>query len=371
MNSALFNVPYSKPGRTARQTFDWALANARVADEVGFTEMLVAEHATQLWENIPNPELVIAAAAVQTKRIKFAPMAHLLPHHHPAQLAIMVGWLSQILEGRYFLGVGAGAFPESAMLHGLPEDMSENPERVRESLEIMERIWKREPFKHVGKYYKAGFPEDPLKKSGADTEHLAHLLSDFSPYGGSLEVVVSGISPNSPSIKFAGARGYHPISVFTGATTLANHWEVYQQSALANGHTPDRRHHRVSADIFVAETDKEARRLALNGPIGYCWEHYLLPLYMRFNLLDSHIADKKVNKADIDLEWLCDNVWIVGSPATVREKIEALMDKTTGGWGTMLMPMYDAMDEPEPWFNSLKLFAQEVTPKINLPFKMS
>lgn len=366
MDSALIDIPYTRPGRTARQTFDWALANARVADEAGVTEMMIAEHATQLWENIPSPELVIAAAATQTKRIRFAPMAHLLPNHHPSNLAIMVGWLSQVLEGRYFLGVGAGAYPDSALVHGIPPDMSESAARVRESLEIMEKIWKREPFKHVGKFYKAGFPEDPRDHDPNST----HLLSDFSPWGGKIEIAVSGLSLNSPSIKFAGEMGYKPVSFFSGAAVLKNHWQTYEQAALANSHTPHRKSHRVSLDIFVADTDKEARRLALNGPIGYCWEHYLLPLYKRFNLLASHIADSGAHESDVNLEWLCDNMWICGSPATVREKVEALMDKT-GGWGTLMMPVHDFSDDPEPWFQSVQLFAQEVAPKIKLPFKMS
>jgi len=159
MDSGIIHIPYMRPERTSRQTFDWALENARQADQAGFTEFMVAEHATQKWECIPNPELVIAAAAVQTERIKFAPMAHLLPHHHPAGLAIQVGWLSQILEGRYFLGIGAGAYPQASYLHGI-EDIENNPARVRESLEIMEKIWKREPFFQKGQFWSAGYPEE-------------------------------------------------------------------------------------------------------------------------------------------------------------------------------------------------------------------
>ena len=152
MESGLIHIPYMRPERSSRETFDWALANAREADKAGFTEFMVAEHATQKWECIPTPELVIAAAAVQTERIKFAPMAHLLPHHHPAGLAIQVGWLSQILEGRYFLGIGAGAYPQASLLHGI-EDLSTNPARVRESLEIME---KKSPELTLGKITTTG-----------------------------------------------------------------------------------------------------------------------------------------------------------------------------------------------------------------------
>jgi len=162
METGLIFHPYMRPGRTAKQTFDWGIQTAVQADSVGIDSMMISEHASQVWENIPNPELIIAAAALQTQNIKFAPMAHILPHQHPAKLATMIGWLSQILEGRYFLGIGAGAYPQASYMHGIKNAGQSNTatggnetvslnDMVRESLSIMEKIWKREPFFYEGK----------------------------------------------------------------------------------------------------------------------------------------------------------------------------------------------------------------------------
>src|ERR1700727_2943660 len=87
LDTGLVHIPFDRPTRTARQTFDWAYENAIHADQSGMTEMMIAEHATQAWECIPNPELVIAAAARDTENIKFAPMAHLLAYHNAATLS--------------------------------------------------------------------------------------------------------------------------------------------------------------------------------------------------------------------------------------------------------------------------------------------
>jgi len=360
MECGLIHIPYSRPGRTARQVFDFAVDVAKEADTVGFTEMMITEHATQLWENVPSPELVISAAARETSRIKFAPMAHLLPHHHPAQLAIQVGWLSQVLEGRYFLGVGAGAYRNAAILHGLRDDMSENAEMVRESLYIMERVWKREPFRFEGKFWKAGFPEEPEVKEKGDE---SHRLADHSPWQGKLEIAVTGLSKNSPSIRFAGERGYSPVSIFSGSSVLKTHWDTYSAAALENGHTPDRSRYRVSQEVYVADTDKEAKRRAINGPMGYCWEHYLLPIYKRFGLIDGFVEDAGSHISDVNLDWLAEHVWIVGSASTVREKLERLFNYT-GGWGVLQVQTHDYMDDPGPWFESLRQIAQEVAPRI-------
>ena len=195
METGLIFHPYMRPGRTAKQTFEWGVQSAVACDKVGFTSMMISEHASQVWENIPNPELIMAAAALQTKKIKFAPMAHLLPHQHPAKLAIMVGWLSQILEGRYFLGIGAGAYPLASYIHGIKngEDTKFLNEMVRESLTIIEKIWKREPFFYEGKFWKAGYPEEVAADHEGDEQHK---LADFSPYGGPPEIAVTGFSFN-------------------------------------------------------------------------------------------------------------------------------------------------------------------------------
>lgn len=364
MDTGLIHIPYDRPSRTARQTFDWAYENAIHADQSGMTELMVAEHATQAWECIPNPELVIAAAARDTEKIKFAPMAHLLAYHNPATLAIQTGWLSQILEGRYFLGIGGGAYPNDAILRGLPADMSENHPRFRECFEIMQKVWAREPFHYEGKYLTGGFPEesDEVKYEGDEQ----HKIADHSPWNGKFEIAVTGLSRESPSMKFAGENGFMPVSIFSGSSILKSHWEIYEKNCLENGHTPDRSKYHVSQTMMVADTDAEAKKRALEGGIGYCWEHYLVPIWERFGLLEGFVEDKGAHPSDVNLEWICDNVWIVGSPETCTRKLNELFE-FCGGWGTLQVEVADYMDEPEPWFESLDRLSKEVAPNVKLP----
>tara|TARA_R110000796_G_scaffold252001_1_gene384791 strand:+ start:38242 stop:39378 length:1137 start_codon:yes stop_codon:yes gene_type:complete len=374
METGLIFHPYMRPGRTAKQTFDWGIQSAVQADKAGFDSMMISEHASQVWENIPNPELMIAAAALQTENIKFAPMAHILPHQHPAKLANTIGWLSQILEGRYFLGIGAGAYPQASYMHGIRNAGQSNTatggnetqnlnDMVRESLSIMEKIWKREPFFFEGKYWDAGYPEE-LEGSDGDEQHK---LADYSPWGGKApEIAVTGFSYNSPSMRLAGERNFKPVSIFSGLDALKRHWEVYSEAALAAGHTPDRSRHHVSQTVFVADTDKEAKRLVMEGPIGYCFNHYLIPIWRRFGMMDGFAKDAGIDPADADLEFLVDHVFVVGSPDTVTDKINTLFE-ATGGWGTLQVEAHDYYDDPAPWFQSLELISKEVAPKIVLP----
>jgi 3,6-diketocamphane 1,6-monooxygenase len=371
MDAALFHVPLMRPDRSSRHVLEWSVRQAKDAEDAGLTEMVVGEHATQAWEAVPNPEIVIGAAALRTERIKLAPMAHLLPYHNPASLAIQVGWLSQILEGRYFLGIGTGAYPTDGLLRGQP-DLSENHKMQRESLAMMQQVWKREEFMEQGEYFRAGFPPNP-KGHGSDNGDTGgpgeiageHLMSDFSLWEDKIDIAVTGISKDSPSIRMAGEKGYLPYTVYSGQEVLRSHWAIYEEASLAAGRTPDRSLHHVMMDVFVAETDAEARKWAIDGALGHCWREYLLPIYKRHGFLQGYLEDAGASEADIDMDFLADHVWVVGSPATVIEKLGKIFE-ATGGWGTLLVQSQDYSDTPEPWNESLGLLAKEVAPHVSL-----
>ncbi|MEU6643563.1 LLM class flavin-dependent oxidoreductase [Saccharomonospora sp. NPDC046836] len=355
MHAAVFQTPFMPPTRSAREVFKWAVDRATVADQAGCTEYWVGEHATQSWESIPNPEMVLSACAMNTENIILAPGAHLLPYHNPASLAIQVAWLTQVLEGRYILGVGAGAYPADGALRGLT-DLSKNHKMVGEAIDIMERVWKGEPFHFEGEYFSAGFPE----------EDPAHPFRNMLPYGGNVRMGVTGLSANSPSIRFAGLRGYLPLSVYSGSAFLKNHWKVYSEAAAEAGRSAEREVHHVVRDVFVAETDAEAKRLAKQGGMGAAWTEYLLPVYKQFGILNGLAEGTGVDPSDIDVDFLAEHVWICGSPDTVVAKFEEFQEEV-GGFGTIMTYDYDYIDDPSPWNESLRLLAQEVAPRVKLP----
>ena len=354
MQIGMFQTPFMAPERTPSQVFDWAVKQAVVAEGAGFTEYWVGEHATLNWEGIPSPELVIAAAGAQTKKIKLGPLAHLLPYHHPATLAIQTAWMSQLLNGRYMLGVANGAYPTDAALRGLT-DMSLNHRMMLEAIDIMERVWKAEPFEFQGEFWKAGYPKQDAKKP----------LRDTRPYGGCIPMAMTGLSAPSPSIAFAAARGYLPASLYAGNAFLRSHFETYAAKSAEHSRPSDRSMHRVVRDVFVAGTDAEARKLATTGPMARAWMEYLKPTYERFGVLKGLLHDASMNPADVDANYLAEHVWFVGSPQTVAAKFEQWFEELGGEFGTTLIYSHDYLSNPEPWEESMQRLVSEVLPMIN------
>ena len=363
LQCGIFMTPYNPPDRTPRQVFDWALDIARIADEAGYADYMIGEHYTLAWENIPMPEAIIAASAQTTKRIRFAPMAHLLPYHDPATLAIRIGWLSQVMEGRYFLGVAPGGHHTDAILHGY-DDIRPLPPKQLEALRLMERVWEREPFQERSENFQAGFP-------GPETmpEYWVDIANN-NPFGGreNLEIAVTALSMNSKSMEFAGARDYSPISFFGGTPQMKAHWDTWAQAMEKAGHTPERSRMRVCRDIFIADTDEEARRLVRKSGMMRTWNEYLKEIYVKFGLFQGIIEDSglDITAEQVDDDFLVDHVILCGSPSTVIEKLEKLADKV-GGWGQIVANQHDSLDDPRPWEESLRLLATEVCPKVKMP----
>ena len=87
MKLGAFLMPSHPPERGIREGIAYDLAMLRLLDRLGFDEAWIGEHFTAPWEPCPAPDLLIASAPAQTSKIVLAPGAHLLPYHHPIELA--------------------------------------------------------------------------------------------------------------------------------------------------------------------------------------------------------------------------------------------------------------------------------------------
>jgi alkanesulfonate monooxygenase SsuD/methylene tetrahydromethanopterin reductase-like flavin-dependent oxidoreductase (luciferase family) len=116
-------------------------------------------------------------------------------------------------------------------------------------------------------------------------------------------------------------------------------------------------------DVVVADTDAEARRLAIEG-IGKAWSEYVKPTYVRFGVIKGLLHDPDFDVDLVDAEYLAEHVWIVGSVETVRQKMQHWFGELNGGFGTLLIYSHDYMDNPEPWERSMELLTTEVAPHL-------
>jgi alkanesulfonate monooxygenase SsuD/methylene tetrahydromethanopterin reductase-like flavin-dependent oxidoreductase (luciferase family) len=350
-------MPSHPPERSIRDGQLMDLSDLEQLDALGFDEAWIGEHFTAAWEPCPAPDLLIAQALQRTENIRLGPLAHLLPFHHPIELAHRIAYLDHMAEGRYQLGVGIGVLPTDHSLFALDATGGRNRRMTFESIEMMTKLWKEGASEFKGEYWSMGNTQSELPLG----YHLRPFQQPHPP------IAIAGLTPGSENHKLAGEKGWIPVSlgIDPDAAITAKHWDAVEEGAARSGRIPDRGEWRIIRDVYVAPTDAEARELAINGIMGRCWREFLLPIYQglglgKFLKLDPSMPDEAVN-----LEYLADNLWFVGSPQTVAARINDLQART-GGFGYLTIVSYDASEDRGSWKRSLNLLINEVLPQCQV-----
>ena len=176
-------------------------------------------------------------------------------------------------------------------------------------------------------------------------------------------IAVAGVSQKSDTLTLAGQRGYIPMSInIVPFNTLGSHWQAVEQGAKSTNVLADRNKWRIARDVFVAETDEEARKYAKEGVLKRDYEKYFFQNMKQNKVFDLIKNNPDMSDNDVSIDYLIDNVWIVGSVETVIRKIEKLFH-LVGGFGAMLIMGHEWLPE-EKWKSCLELMAKEVVPAL-------
>ncbi len=352
MHLGAFMMPSHPPERGIAEGMRWDIEQLALLDRLGFQEAWIGEHYTVPWEPCPAPDLLIAQALTRTENIKLCPGAHLLPYHNPVELAHRVAYLDHMAEGRYMLGVGISAVGSDLQLFGVDAEAGENRRMTMESLDLMLQLWNDGPRDMDTEHWK-------MREVQTDFDFLHYHLRPYQkphpPIG------IAGLSPNSETLKLAGERGFLPLSISLNPTHTASHWGSIVEGAERSGRTPDRKQWRLVREIYIGETDEKAQQQVRDGAIGRCWREYLLPFYVGNGFVDHFKVDPSHADSEVTVDYLVEKSWFVGSTSTVIDKLGQLQHDT-GGFGGLLVMIYDFSTEQGAWEESLQRLVEDVLP---------
>jgi alkanesulfonate monooxygenase SsuD/methylene tetrahydromethanopterin reductase-like flavin-dependent oxidoreductase (luciferase family) len=354
MRLGLFMMPLHPPYRPIADCYDRDIDQLVLADKLGFAEAWLGEHFTEKWENAPAPDLLIAKALALTERIVMGTGVTLLGMHEPVYLAHRLATLDHLARGRFLWGIGLGGIPTDMVLMGL--DPAEARERAVEALEVILALWRHEEggFSHHGKFFHIDAPAlDPVTERGL---HMKPLQLPHPP------IALAASTPNSSSLRIAGERGWSPMSSsILSSTKLPGHWDTVAAGAKSAGRVANRSEWRIARDIFVGPTPAIARERA-RTVLGRNYTVHQYPSRVGTIQIQSCKLDPEMPDEAVDVDYLMENVWIVGDPMECADKIHALYD-ATGGFGGLLSTTVDS-DDPAWDHESLRLLAEEVGPRI-------
>jgi len=143
---------------------------AKEAERLGYDSVWVSDHfmspegrplALEAWT-------ILSALAVSTNNIRLGTYVLCNQFRHPSMLAKMASTLDHISHGRLELGVGAGWFRKEHLAFGFDwSKHSKRVERLKESIEIVKKLWMESHVSYVGKHFQlkdATLEPKPLQK---------------------------------------------------------------------------------------------------------------------------------------------------------------------------------------------------------------
>ena len=357
MEVGYFAMPLHPPGADPTHTLQDDLAQIVMLDELGYKEAWIGEHFTTVWENIPAPDLFIAMALAKTQHIVLGTGVTCMPNHNPFMLAQRIAQLDHQARGRFHWGVGSGGFPGDFEVFGFDPATGAHRGMTRDAIDLVLQLWDDpKPGLYEHPYWRFTIPE-PVDEIGLRL-HLKPYQKPHPPIG------VAGVSPKSDTLILAGERGWIPLSInLVPTNTLRTHWEAVQEGAAKSGRTPDPHAWRIAREVYVAESSAEARREALDGVLSRDFQQYFRPLLSSMNMLGLLKTDPNMADSEVTPEYLVDNIWVVGSPDEVADKLRRL-HHDVGGFG-VLLAMAHEWQPKERWQRSMTLLARDVMTQLS------
>ena len=237
-----------------------------------------------------SPNLLIAAVAARTRRLRLGVMGLVLPYYHPARVVEEIGLLDYLTGGRLELGTAIGVPQELARLN---LTMAEARERHDEILDVIDAALAQRVVSHQGKHF--------------SFENLRLLPRSFQrPSPPRWTTVVS-----AESARRAARRHLKIATGFNSTEAIKAIFDAYRAEADAAGFAAGPDAVALRRRVTVAATAGEAREYA--AAVAKRLERYVSQ--------DPRLRQNVPDASPSGGFSLSDDEFISGTPAQVAEEI--------------------------------------------------
>lgn len=302
-------------GSTAAQALRNSLDLARLADELGYARYWVAEH-----HNLPAiassaPEIMIGQICAVTSRIRVGSGGVMLPNHAPLMVAERFKVLEALYPGRIDLGLGRapGTDPATSYMLRWRQGISEKDDFLERFQELM--LLETQGFPE-------GHPFAKVRAMPSDVKLPPIYLLGSSDYSAQLAGQIGA------AFSFA-----HHFATFDAVKAMKLYRDNFRPSpAHAEPYAI------LATHVVCADTDTEAERLATTVELNFVRraKGEYLPL-------SSPEDAAKYDYSPVDKARIAQNRsrLTVGTPATVRARLEPLIAATQANELMVTSMLYD------------------------------
>jgi alkanesulfonate monooxygenase SsuD/methylene tetrahydromethanopterin reductase-like flavin-dependent oxidoreductase (luciferase family) len=326
----LKNGPNSVSGPAATEYFQRYLDLWERDEDLGFEGIFFSEHHFG-GSFSPSPNLLIAAVAARTTRIRLGVMGVVVPYYTPARIVEEIGMLDHISGGRLEIGTAIGIPQELARLDlGMDEARAINDE----ALEVVDAALASGVADHQGKHF--SYKSLPLVPKPSQ-----------EPCPKWTTIVSAG------SARRAARRGSKICTGFNPTEQIKALFDAYRTEAEACGLQAGPEHVALRRRVVIAESEAEAERMTRS----------MSERYMQFVSQDSRLKLAPVPDAPERGGGfsVSDDEFITGKPGTVAEKIIDQCRRVGAGHFLAVLHWGAGIDEVSA---AHELFGREVVPVL-------
>ena len=328
-------------------------------------------------ESCTNPLMMGADVAARTKNIKIGQACNVITFHNPIRLAEDIALLDQLSEGRVEVGIGRGVYGREAINMNKEADLKDQAKNFRlfeETLNVMKKAWTEKFFNHQGEFYTYPAPnfkwqhdmsppsEEFLDMKTNEVKKISIVPKPFQKPHPAIWQVVD--SPSS--IEWAATNGINTIMWIPTVKALKKRFLLYQEakSKAENRDVPLGEGICLVRDMFIADTMEEAEKLAGEHIVNY------MRWVCHWRGLGNHMdPGEALPETDHKLDLLNYNFLhkrnlLFGTPEYVVNKINELKSELNLQ-NLQVWSNFPGI-EHEACMRSIKLFTDEVMPKIEL-----
>jgi alkanesulfonate monooxygenase SsuD/methylene tetrahydromethanopterin reductase-like flavin-dependent oxidoreductase (luciferase family) len=320
-----------------------ALREGQLCDELGMDMLWLAEHHFDGICAYVDPISFAAALAASTRQIHIGFAVAQMSLHHPIRMAEQIALIDNISRGRIVVGLGRGTAYNIYDYQGYGIDPTEAYERLVEAEEIMIKAWTTPDFEHKGKFWNLRLP-----------------LLRPRPYTKPHPFIIRACASEEAMLGMARAGRPFLMNIQSNEVTKRR-MDLYRATMREAGFDEETVARNVEntwvwRNIFVAETDAEAERLAL--PAWQTQQEFRQAMRKRVYeeqglLLKADAEPAARNQVQHSI--LC------GSPDTVCEAI-AEIDRI--GVGGLILVFRLGPMPAEVAEESIRLFMRKVAPRF-------
>ena len=328
-------------------------------------------------ESSPNPLMICTDIAARTKQIRLGQACNVITFWNPIRLAEDIAALDHLSKGRVEVGIGRGVYGREAVHMNVEADLKDQAKNKRlfeETLTIMKKAWTEKFFSHKGEFYTYPSPnfiwqhdmsppnEDFIDLKTNQIKKISVIPQPYQKPHPTLWQVVD----STGSIEWAAKNGINCIMWIPTVKTLKKRFEIYKnaKSDTEKRDVPMGEGISLVRDVFVAETMEDAKKLAGRQMVDYMrWVCHWRGLG---NHMDpgEELPQTKGKLDSLNYDFLHKRNMLFGTPDYVVKKIKELQSELN----LQNLLVWSSMPgvKHEDAMRSIKLFNDEVIPKINL-----